>query len=219
MNQPVWEMVVKLIIAALLGALVGLERETHGRPAGLRTHILVCIGSALFTLCSYNIAGKTFDPGRITAQIVTGIGFLGAGTIIHQGSVIRGLTTAASIWTVSAIGVAVAVGGYMIYIAAAASLLTIVTLNLVAKFERRILEASSDRVIIIKLKGNNNSLPQAINIIATYGARIQRVEIEETPDNKIKTARINLKAGGTFNDERVMAEIHQMQEVVGCQWE
>ena len=119
-DSNLWDMILKLVVSLALGGAVGLERETHGRPAGLRTHILVCVGSTLFALCSYTVAGTRFDPGRISAQIVTGIGFLGAGTIMRQGSVVRGLTTAASIWTVAAIGVAVAIGGEMMLVAIAA---------------------------------------------------------------------------------------------------
>ena len=92
-----------MFLATFLGALIGLERETHGRAAGLRTHILVCLGTTLFTMCSYLIAGDYYDPGRITAQIVTGIGFLGAGSILRQGNTIVGLTSAASIWATAAI--------------------------------------------------------------------------------------------------------------------
>jgi putative Mg2+ transporter-C (MgtC) family protein len=109
-------MLLRLGMSAFLGGMIGLERETHGRPAGLRTHTLVCLGSTLFTFCSYAIAQPGNDPGRITAQIVTGIGFLCAGTIIHEGSIVRGLTSAASIWTAAAIGVAVGIGGQMLYV-------------------------------------------------------------------------------------------------------
>lgn len=100
---------VRLIGAVVLGSLIGAEREVHGRPAGLRTHILVSLGSALYALTSMvGFAGS--DPSRVAAQVVTGIGFLGAGTIMHEGATIRGLTTAASLWVSAAIGLAVAVG-------------------------------------------------------------------------------------------------------------
>jgi len=97
----------------LLGGVIGFERDVHGRAAGLRTHMLVSVGSALFTLISINLAtelGRTGDPGRIAAQIVSGIGFLGAGTILKSGFNVRGLTTAACMWLVAAVGMACAVG-------------------------------------------------------------------------------------------------------------
>jgi len=117
-----WEQVlIRLAVAAVLGAAVGFERELREREAGLRTHLLVCLGSALFTILSaYGFhdfltgSGQLVrtDPTRIAAQIVTGIGFLGAGAIIRQGVSVRGLTTAATLWVAAAIGMATGAGYY-----------------------------------------------------------------------------------------------------------
>src|SRR3954452_14094660 len=109
------DIAARLLLAAVLGALVGLEREVHAHPAGMRTHLLVSLGSALFTVVSiYGFTsdpnGGNVDPTRIAAQIVTGIGFLGAGAIIHYGTTIRGLTTAASLWAMAAVGMAAGAG-------------------------------------------------------------------------------------------------------------
>jgi putative Mg2+ transporter-C (MgtC) family protein len=119
---------VRLVVAAVLGLAVGFEREIHGHPAGLRTHMLVATGSALFTLLSaYGFgAGSTsvpIDPTRIAAQIVSGIGFLGAGAILKDGIVIRGLTTAASLWATSAVGMAAGTGDYIIAAVATGTIL------------------------------------------------------------------------------------------------
>ncbi|MFH1305346.1 MAG: MgtC/SapB family protein, partial [Candidatus Omnitrophota bacterium] len=108
---------LRILLSALLGGLIGMEREIHGHAAGLRTHILVCIGSTLFMMTSITVAMKyshlgEVDPSRIAAGVVTGIGFLGAGAIIRYGASIRGLTTAASIWAVAAVGLAVGGGMY-----------------------------------------------------------------------------------------------------------
>ncbi|RLE03598.1 MAG: MgtC/SapB family protein [Bacteroidetes bacterium] len=104
------DLIIRLAIAALLGGLLGLEREIHGRPAGLRTHLLVSLGAAAFMVMSNLVAGMnqgfSGDPGRIAAQIVSGIGFLGAGAIVKEGVNIRGLTTAACLWVAAAIGMA-----------------------------------------------------------------------------------------------------------------
>lgn len=105
------ELVLRLLLALGLGALVGLEREIHDRPAGLRTHILVCMGSAIFMIVSLNVAGA--DPARIAAGVVTGIGFLGAGTIFRSKTHIEGLTTAADLWVIAGIGLAVGLGFYL----------------------------------------------------------------------------------------------------------
>jgi putative Mg2+ transporter-C (MgtC) family protein len=110
---------VRLVLAAALGLAVGFEREIHGHPAGLRTHMLVAVGSGLFTVLSaYGFGagtpGAPIDPTRIAAQVVSGIGFLGAGAILKDGIVIRGLTTAASLWATSAVGMAAGAGEYII---------------------------------------------------------------------------------------------------------
>ena len=119
---------LRLIVAAALGLAVGFEREIHGHPAGLRTHMLVAVGSALFTVMSaYAFGGanpgSTIDPTRIAAQIVSGIGFLGAGAILKDGIVIRGLTTAASLWATSAVGMAAGAGEHIIAAVATAVIL------------------------------------------------------------------------------------------------
>ncbi len=110
------DLMIKLAVATLLGGILGLEREIHGRPAGLRTHLLVSLGAAAFMVMSPLVASmsKDFqgDPGRIAAQIVTGIGFLGAGAIVKEGINIRGLTTAACLWVAAAIGMASGAGLY-----------------------------------------------------------------------------------------------------------
>jgi putative Mg2+ transporter-C (MgtC) family protein len=106
---------LSLCVALLLGAIIGLERELSDKAAGLRTNILICVGSCLFMIVSKNFTGiMNADPTRIAAQIVTGIGFIGAGAIMHQGEQVSGLTTAATIWVVAAIGMAAGVGDYSI---------------------------------------------------------------------------------------------------------
>lgn len=132
------DVLLKLVVASLLGGLIGLERDIHGRAAGLRTHLLVSLGAALFMVLSEQVArtatGTFSDPGRIAAQIVTGIGFLGAGAIIKEGVNVRGLTTAACLWTVAAIGMAVGAGSYVL--AASATVIALVCLILLKRFER-----------------------------------------------------------------------------------
>ena len=115
------EFIIRLLIAAILGFLIGLEREYHAKEAGSRTHLLVCLGSCLFMILSmygfesfYGKSGVSYDPSRIASQVVTGIGFLGAGTIIFYKNIIRGLTTAAGLWVTSAIGLACGGGFYIL---------------------------------------------------------------------------------------------------------
>ncbi|MDD5194899.1 MAG: MgtC/SapB family protein [Candidatus Omnitrophica bacterium] len=131
----------RLFVAFILGSVIGLERERKNRSAGLRTHILVCVGSALIMLVSIYIyeiykGQAVVDPSRIAAGVVTGIGFLGAGTIIRGGQDIRGLTTAASVWVSSAIGLAVGCG--YLSAAIAATIITFITLALLKWVEHRL---------------------------------------------------------------------------------
>jgi putative Mg2+ transporter-C (MgtC) family protein len=134
----------RLLLAASLGAALGLEREYRRKPAGLRTNILIALGSALLTTLSMSMSGRGGTPDRITAQIVTGIGFLGAGTILRSGTTVHGMTTAATIWVNAAIGMAAGAGEFAM--ATATTALTLVVLAVLppleSYFERR---AATDR--------------------------------------------------------------------------
>jgi putative Mg2+ transporter-C (MgtC) family protein len=136
------ELIRRLITAALLGALLGVEREAYQKSAGLRTNILIAVGSALFTLMSIEMSGPSGDPARIAAQIVTGIGFLGAGAIMRTDSGVHGLTTAATVWVNAAVGVAAGGGSY--HLAVIATVITLVALRILQPVER-ILERRAER--------------------------------------------------------------------------
>ncbi len=120
LSLDTWELTGRILLAALLGGVIGIEREFSDQPAGFRTHILVSLGAALFTLVgAYGVEpflgadeGVRFDPTRIAAQVVTGIGFLGAGAILQQGVNVRGLTTAAALWASAAAGLAAGIGDF-----------------------------------------------------------------------------------------------------------
>ncbi|TMB83115.1 MAG: MgtC/SapB family protein [Chloroflexi bacterium] len=128
------ELAVRLIAGLALGAIIGFERELHRQPAGFRTHSLVSLGAALFAIISgYGYGGAAIDPTRITAQIVSGIGFIGAGTILQYRGHIRGLTTAASLWSVAAIGTATGTGLYVL--AVLGTILILVVLSLLDRVE------------------------------------------------------------------------------------
>ena len=141
-----YEILLRLVLAAVLGAVVGLEREVHGRPAGIRTYLLLCMGSALIMVVSellfvkYESKGLAdilrADPGRIAAQAITGIGFLGAGVILRYKDSIRGLTTAAAIWVACAVGLAIGAGFYLF--GGAVTGLTLVSLVGLKALERRL---------------------------------------------------------------------------------
>ncbi|SNB45727.1 MgtC/SapB family protein [Geobacter sp. DSM 9736] len=150
------DMAVRLVISALLGGLIGLEREVHGRSAGFRTHLLVSLGSCLYALASlyiYRIYGNFsgampigVDPGRIAAQIVTGIGFLGAGAIIRERTSIRGLTTAACLWVAAGIGLSCGIGMFL-----TAFLVTVLSLFSLLLLKRVELRLGRDAYTAIKV--------------------------------------------------------------------
>ncbi len=129
-----WHHCISILSAAILSGLIGVEREFRGKAAGLRTNILISLGACVFTIVSMNLAGS--ESGRIAAQVVTGIGFLGAGAIIHSGIGIHGLTTAAGIWIVASIGMAC--GARMYWLALTATILALVVLVFLPLLERRI---------------------------------------------------------------------------------
>lgn len=165
----------RLLLASLLGALIGLEREIHGRTAGFRTHLLVSLGSALFVVASINfyrvfgnfggVVANGVDPGRLAAQVVTGIGFLGAGAIIHEKSSVRGLTTAACLWIAAAIGVACGSGLFVLSLLVTAIALT--SLIALKKIEGML---SRDRYAMLtvesdEVEGQLERIIQAVEII------------------------------------------------------
>jgi putative Mg2+ transporter-C (MgtC) family protein len=180
------EFLLRIIVAALLGGLIGLERDVHGRAAGLRTHLLVSLGSALFmvmselvathalTLTNQGLAKMFSDPGRIAAQIVTGIGFLGAGTIIKEGLTIRGLTTAACLWLVAAVGMA-AGGGYLL-IAVSTTFIALAFLISLHYLER-IYPKDSYRVLTIETQNEINP-ENLINVVTEKNIKVVFVEFE-----------------------------------------
>ena len=213
------DMVFRLAVAVVLGGVIGFERESQDRPAGLRTHILVCAGAALFTLCSYQIAGTRFDPARVTAQIVTGMGFLGAGTIIRQGNSVRGLTTAASMWTVSAIGIAAAIGGDMLYLAICASVLVFATLSVVRRIEHSRLFTHGERVLLATVRDTSDSLCGVLTILTHARAQIRGVASEEGADGTSQIVRVRIRMPRGFDEDSVGLELAGNENVIYFSWE
>ncbi len=165
-----FDLAIRLIAAATCGALIGFEREIHDKPAGMRTHLLLALGSAIFTVLSAHgfssTAPTAVDPSRISAQIVAGVGFLGAGAIIKDGAWVRGLTTAASLWVTAAIGLAAGAGSYGV--ATFGTLLVVVSLwplNLVMARAR----PSGQEVLRVRL---------ALAKLTAFGSILERVNAD-----------------------------------------
>ena len=199
-------MVLRLIVAAILGGIVGMERGSGDRPAGFRTHILVCVGSALFMLVSIygfdDIApvttnleddiGTRRDTARIAAQVVSGIGFLGAGTILHEGLTIKGLTTAASLWIVSAIGLAVGSGMYLL--STVATILTLMTLVTFRTWEKRFAGNRSERRFIrVVTRNTPGIITEITGYLSECGIKVKTLNVKSDNKNNNIILEIYLK--------------------------
>ncbi|MEZ5098558.1 MAG: MgtC/SapB family protein [Thermoleophilia bacterium] len=189
---PLWESVVRILVAMALAGLVGAERETRDQDAGLRTHLLVGVGAALFVVVGNyswngipfgNDAGVVLDPSRVVAYVVTGIGFLGAGAIIKHGTNVRGLTTAASLWVVAATGVACGSGDYeLAAIATGAVLLSLWPLRRIARFIG--LRRSSAHQLEVRL-GPDGSVAAAVERLERGGLTIESVRVANGADERL----------------------------------
>jgi putative Mg2+ transporter-C (MgtC) family protein len=175
------DITLKIVLSMILGGLIGLERERHNQPAGLKTHIVLCVGSTLITIVSIAMAedaGSSLrsDPTRIAASIVTGIGFLGGGAILRLGATVRGLTTAASLWSVAGVGMAVG-GGY--YFAAILTILVILlTLHFMSKFEHIYLQRKKFRSLILYARSTPDLLGNVEKVLADNSITIRNIEVE-----------------------------------------
>jgi putative Mg2+ transporter-C (MgtC) family protein len=187
------EPVLRLILAAALGGFIGLEREASGKPAGFRTNLLICVGSALITELSISMAtnmdmtgGLRSDPGRIAAQIVSGIGFLGAGTILHGRGSVTGLTTAATLWVVAAIGMAVGAGAYVQALVATG--LVLLALMILGRFEDALLpRRTTDRTVRIVLEPRPELLASVETLLIKTGFQIAVMEVEKGDSSIVAT--------------------------------
>jgi putative Mg2+ transporter-C (MgtC) family protein len=174
-----WELIMRLVVAAGLGSLVGAERERLMWAAGLRTHMLVCVGACLFMIVSaYGFAGVTgdkiiLDPSRVAAQVVSGIGFLGAGSILLRGDLIRGLTTAASLWSVAALGLAV--GGGLYLEAAAATAIILIILAGIKPVEKWIQHRNQTLRLGLRVSSGKLSLEELQRLLDIRERKISRV--------------------------------------------
>ncbi|TCP66243.1 MgtC/SapB family protein [Baia soyae] len=218
-----WEMVLRLMVAAVLGGLVGWEREVNNHPAGFRTHILVSVGSALIMLISiyafvpFMEADRRFlfDPARLSAQVVSGIGFLGAGTILRQGVTVSGLTTAASLWVIAAIGLAVGSGFY--FAAVITTLLVLVSLELLNRIEKYMVKKCALYQFEIIIQGEDRG--RRIGDLATYfagkGIQLKKLRVDEE-DEASKEFRLTITLRlNDSSEESLTNVIGDIQKIEG----
>jgi putative Mg2+ transporter-C (MgtC) family protein len=216
-----WEALFRLLAAALLGGAIGFERELRDHEAGFRTHLIVSLGACVFTLVSAYAwsdwtfsqrSGIVFDPTRIAAQIVTGIGFLGAGAIIVRGINVRGLTTAATLWVVAAIGMAAGTGYYEVGIGAAVLVLvSLGPLKLVsARFISRVRPEEAELAIALKPDGDGALV---LARIEELGGQVNSVEFGDD-----RTMDVVLRASRRSESARVAELLAKLDGVERVQW-
>lgn len=210
---------LRLIVACVLGGIIGLQRESVGRPAGLRTHILVSISSALVMITSeamFRQYGSHMDPARLGAQVVSGIGFLGAGTIIRDGVTIKGLTTAASLWSVACIGLAV--GGGMYWAAFFTTLLIYITLYTFKRIGDYVDRIRHNGCIAVSTN-NDTQIAKAIeDILSQYNVHIYKVDFNKTEDNLV-LMRFQIRYRKVEDRTDIMAQIAQLGGILSVKEE
>lgn len=224
-------MVLRLVVAAILGGIVGLERGSGDRPAGFRTHILVCVGSALFMLVSmyglddmYSASsspaedfGQRRDSTRIAAQVVSGIGFLGAGTILHEGLTIKGLTTAASLWIVSAIGLAVGSGMY--FLSTVATAITMVTLVTFHSWEKRFAGTNRSDRRFVRVIANNRPrvITDVTGFLSRSGIQVKSVNVKSDKENGQIVLELYLKIEKGVDPMESVCGLQEIDGVIGLE--
>jgi putative Mg2+ transporter-C (MgtC) family protein len=179
-----YDIVIRLCLGFVAGGIIGFERSSRRQVAGLRTHILIALGATTLMLLSIWLPQefnslKNGDPGRIAAQVVSGIGFLGAGAIIRLGNNIKGLTTAASLWLIAAIGMAIGAGMYVA--AAVGEALSLFTLIVLDKIEKRIFPAVRNKLLELHYKhGSSPDVETALEVMRTFGIKSQSMDVNQS---------------------------------------
>ncbi|MBQ9819017.1 MAG: MgtC/SapB family protein [Bacteroidales bacterium] len=209
MTPTIWNLILRILVAGLLGGLVGLERELRAKEAGVRTHFLVALGSGLLMVISQFGFTGSFDASRVAAQVVSGMGFIGAGTIIFQKNAVRGLTTAAGIWVAAAIGLAC--GGGMYLLAGAATLLAILILELMNTLQLH------DRNLTVAWSADDkDALMRSLGALRAAGLNVlsytlQQESTAETPGRYVM--RAEFRVSRKFSAERLSALLDTLSGV------
>jgi len=179
---PLWEGLLRILLSLVLGALIGLERERRRQPAGFRTHTVLAVGSALLSMVSvyipYAYGSFNVDPSRIASQVVSGIGFLGAGAILRMGVSVKGLTTAASLWTTAGIGLATGAGMYVLSFFS--TLVILMVLSLMSRIEREFISRKGEKLLRITVRGGAKEVERVMSLLGEGTIRKIRREGDQT---------------------------------------
>jgi putative Mg2+ transporter-C (MgtC) family protein len=210
----IFDIIIPCTLAMIFGGAIGLQRERHERPAGLRTHTLVCLGSTVFTLVSYlgftSFAG--IDASRIAAGIVTGIGFIGAGVIFRQGPLVKGVTTAASIWIVAAIGVSLGVKLY--YLAIITAVLGFLILSILKSFESRIIRTPNYN-LKISTAADFDNIDKILDSFRGLSRNIKTKKYEFDPIANTKTYSFHIHSKLPDFSDKIMEKAGKIEGVTG----
>ncbi|MDD3268144.1 MAG: MgtC/SapB family protein [Syntrophomonadaceae bacterium] len=209
-----YEIIFKLSLACILGALIGLERESLNRPAGLRTYTLVCVGSTLAMIVSIDIYLQYYhtvnaDPGRIAAQVVSGIGFLGAGTIMREGATVRGLTTAAGLWVVACIGLAVGSGLYIPAIAT--TVLILFVLIYFVKVEEKITGMRDYKGLLMMVEDRPGQVGTIGSILGDMCVLIKNIQLSRLEDSGDLEIELLLQLPPNMTIDEVIDELSSIK--------
>lgn len=208
------DILLRLLLAALIGGIIGIEREANKRPAGLRTHILVSVGSALIMMISLYGMPLRADPSRIASNVVTGVGFLGAGTILRNGNTIKGLTTAASLWVCAGIGLAIGSGYYFAGVVTA--LIVLVSLVVLSKVEKNYLRGAN-KMIRITAQDRAGFIGEVGTVFGSYGISIRNITIDDVEQDDEERDFIDvefyIKKPKGLNNEDLYDSIFNLESV------
>lgn len=199
------ELMLQLGLATVLGGAIGLERELGGKPAGLRTNILICLGSVLYTHISIALMGpNSSDPTRVAGQIVTGVGFIGAGTILHARGAIVGLTSAATIWVVAAIGVALGSGFYLESVGT--TLIVLAVLAGLGRIEKLVERQSMRRTITVHARPGPTVLEDLESLVRRAGLEVSGVASRE--ENVDLVIDFDIRGSKRLHDQLMITLLH-----------
>jgi putative Mg2+ transporter-C (MgtC) family protein len=213
MSELTWtDIATRLLLGTLLGGGIGLERQVHGRPAGFRTHLLVCVASVLLMIVSQSLGGgdgARFDPGRLAAGAITGVGFLGAGVILKSGLSVHGLTTAACLWIVSAIGLAVGAGQH--FAAALGFAITLGSLWLLRYVELHLPRLAYKHVTVVAGRGAPEERLRAA--VTAHGPRISAVDYALDAQAGELTYRLTIASQHNISERAIVDALAALPEV------
>jgi len=211
------EVILRLVVGAVLGALIGLERERQGQPAGLRTHIILVIGATLAMTLSINLAmqfqplAPNGDPARLAAQVIVGIGFLGAGAIMRYGISVKGLTTATSMWTMAIVGLAVGAGHY--WVGVGVTIMILAVLNILNIFEKRFIQSYSVHILQISANDRSKLLDDLQTVVASVTKSFDTPNIEKNLRSKRIKIEYSVKLNRNISVEEVIAKLSEINGV------